>query len=451
MAVVAGRRRCSSARCTGRRRRATRGAALEEALAGFRVLAREPSARVLVGLLAGSSSRSARWTCSTSCSRSRCSTSAARAPGYLNAAFGAGGVAGIAVTVALVGRAACCRRSCSAFSSGARPSCCSRAWPTIGGALLLLAVAGAGRSLLDVAGRTILQRTAPTDVLSRVFGVLEGLSMAGLALGSLLTPALVAPRRRALGDRRDRRAAAAGGAALGAARSPRSTAELRCRSSRSRCCARCRCSRRSARRRWKGSRTGSSESSVPAGTAVVREGEPGDRFYVVADGELEVDAGGPRAAAAVGRGDGFGEIALLGTCRARRPSRPAPTPPLRARQGRLSSPASASHPRARARPTGSSTSACPRRRRQSHRDRSARALAPVRREARLRGPAHLRRRAVHPGSRRARGLRRGDRRRADRRPRLRPARARASGRARSAPPAARPGRTSSRRSTPSRS
>ena len=45
----------------------------------------------------------------------------------------------------------------------------------------------------------------------------------------------------------------------------------------------------------------------------------------------------------------------------------------------------------------------------------------VRREARLRGAAHLRRRAVHPGPRRARGVRRRDRRRADRRPRQRPA------------------------------
>ena len=66
--------------------------------------------------------------------------------GYLNAAFGAGGVVGIAVTVALVGRrrllpAARARRR----SSGAPRSRCSRAWPTVGGALLLLAVAGAGR------------------------------------------------------------------------------------------------------------------------------------------------------------------------------------------------------------------------------------------------------------------------------------------------------------------
>ena len=68
--------------------------------------------------------------------------------------------------------------------------------------------------------------------------------------------------------------------------------------------------------------------------------------------------------------------------------------------------------------------------------------AAVRREARLRGPADLRRRALHPGPGRAARLRRRDRRRADGRPRLRPPRARASRRARSARRAARPGRTS---------
>jgi CRP-like cAMP-binding protein len=49
---------------------------------------------------------------------------------------------------------------------------------------------------------------------------------------------------------------------------------------------------------------------VEAGDHVVRQGEPGDRFYLVADGELDVwiDDEFVRTLRA---GDGFGEIALL--------------------------------------------------------------------------------------------------------------------------------------------
>jgi CRP-like cAMP-binding protein len=49
---------------------------------------------------------------------------------------------------------------------------------------------------------------------------------------------------------------------------------------------------------------------VAAGAPVVQEGEPGDLFYVVADGELDVTVGGEQVGL-LGRGDCFGEIALL--------------------------------------------------------------------------------------------------------------------------------------------
>jgi CRP-like cAMP-binding protein len=49
---------------------------------------------------------------------------------------------------------------------------------------------------------------------------------------------------------------------------------------------------------------------VAADDVVIREGETGDRFYVIAEGRVDVDAGGEHRGE-LGPGDFFGEIALL--------------------------------------------------------------------------------------------------------------------------------------------
>jgi MFS family permease len=281
-------------------------------VAGFRLLAREPAARTLVGLLGAQFIAIGALDVLYVVLAISLLDLGGSGAGSLNAAFGAGGVAGIAATVSLVGR----RRLLPPLLVGilvwGAAFAVLAAWPTTLGALLLLAAAGAGRSLLDVAGRTILQRTAPGDVLSRVFGVLEGLSMAGLAIGSLLTPALVSlagarwaivgigailPLAVLLAARRlveiDRRAPVPV-VEIALLRSLPLFAPLGAPA-------------------LEGLADELVAVEAPAGTVVVREGDAGDRFYVVADGELEVAAAG-RELRRIGRGEGFGEIALLEDC-----------------------------------------------------------------------------------------------------------------------------------------
>jgi CRP-like cAMP-binding protein len=285
------------------------GTALAESLAGFRMLSREPAARTLVGVLGAQFVAIGALDVLYVVLALSVLGLGGSGAGYLNAAFGAGGVAGIAVTAALVGRRRLLPPLVVAVAAWSAAFALLAAWPTTLGALLLLAAAGASRSLFDVAGRTILQRSVSVDVLSRVFGVLEGLSMAALAVGSLLTPALVAAasarwaiaglglllplallltlRRLAEIERR----APVPVVEISLLRSlplfaPLGAPELASLG------------------------RGLVESSVPAGGTVVREGERGDRFYVVAEGELDVLCDGHELRR-LHRGDGFGELALL--------------------------------------------------------------------------------------------------------------------------------------------
>jgi len=109
--------------------------------------------------------------------------------GYLQFAFGIGALLAATVSAVLVGRrlggpilaaALVFSVALAAVASGLG----------LAGTVALLAVAGAGHSLLVVATRTLLQRSVPPHLTGRIFGILEGLTMAGLALGALLVPAL---------------------------------------------------------------------------------------------------------------------------------------------------------------------------------------------------------------------------------------------------------------------
>jgi len=60
-------------------------------------------------------------------------------------------------------------------------------------AIIGLAVAGLGKVLVDVAGYTLLQRTVPNALRTRVLGIQEGFAGAALAGGSLAASWLIGP------------------------------------------------------------------------------------------------------------------------------------------------------------------------------------------------------------------------------------------------------------------
>ena len=229
--------------------------------------------------------------------------------GYLGGAFGAGGVLAVAVTARLVGRRRLITPLVLSVAAWSAAFIGIASVPGIIAALVFLAVGGGARATFDVTGRTLLQRVARPGLLARVFGLLEGLQMVGLGIGSALAPVLVrlggAPLAYvAVGAVLPVVALGLGGRLLEIERhADVPVVEIALLRSMSLFAALAPPTLESIARALV-------PVAAPAGTVVISEGEEGDRFYAIASGELDITSAGRHVATRV-RGDGVGEIALL--------------------------------------------------------------------------------------------------------------------------------------------
>jgi MFS family permease len=230
--------------------------------------------------------------------------------GILTAALGLGTVLGGAASLSLIGRQRLSPAIALSAATWAVPLVLVGILAPAGAAPFLVAIGGIGFAAIDVTGRTLLQRVTPDRLLARVLGALEAIGLVFLAIGSVAVPvlagwvgvelALVAvalaipvavavmwvslvhiddhahvPVRQLAVLRRN--------AIFAPLPAPQLEAVAR-------------------RTRW---------ISIDAGATLIREGEPGDRYYALESGSLRVTIDGALVRTLDEPGDGMGEIALL--------------------------------------------------------------------------------------------------------------------------------------------
>jgi hypothetical protein len=229
--------------------------------------------------------------------------------GWLAAAMGIGGIAGGFYAVSLTGRRKLGHPFALALVLWGLPIAVIALVPNKVIALLAMMTVGVGNATLDVAGFTLIQRLGADRSLGRVFGVLFSFGIAFGGLGSLVAPSLASalglrpfmiivgcllpatalillPRFNAIDQRSEPQpelVALFSNIPLLAPLSPTTLEKIAAR-----------CDLRAAK----------------AGDIILTEGDEGDQFYAIVDGEVEVIMGGAKQRV-LGPGDHFGEIALL--------------------------------------------------------------------------------------------------------------------------------------------
>jgi MFS family permease len=278
-------------------------------LAGWRAIVSEPGLRVLIGLFSAQTFVAGMLNVLVVTLAIEVLSLGTAGVGWLDGMVGIGATLGVAVVAGAAGRT----RLSGYFSVGLLlwgvPLALIAAWPELAPALVLLMLVGVGNTLVDVTGVTLMQRAAADAVLGRVFGAFEALVLLAMALGSLVAPVLDS----GLGTRG---AILAAGLILPVALVPlwRPLASIDAASP-------------APRERVELMRgvpifaplgapelerlaKALVEIQFESGSTVFEEGDRGDRFFVIADGQVAVEIAGS-SVRTLAAGDFFGEIALL--------------------------------------------------------------------------------------------------------------------------------------------
>ncbi len=282
---------------------------IADAVHGFREVGRDPRLRLVVGVLAISTMVEGAIDVLVVLVAIEMLGLGGSGVGWLNACWGLGGVIGGVAALALLRRG----RLTAGLSTGGLlvgvPLMLVGASETLGVAVAMLVLLGIGYALIEVAGLSLLQRLPANDVLGRAFAVVESSYWITTGLGAIVAPLIVD-----LVGLRDALLLVGACLPLLVALRWRPLALLEAATV-------------VPERPFKALRAVEIFAPLPlatienvsrrvdaievhAGETVIREGEYGDRFYVVADGVLDVSC--ERGAfPSVSAGDAFGEIALL--------------------------------------------------------------------------------------------------------------------------------------------
>ncbi|HWC71428.1 MAG TPA: MFS transporter [Actinomycetota bacterium] len=184
-------------------------------------------------------------------------------------------------------------------------------------AFALLTFEGAAVIVSDVVTTTTLQRVVPNDKVGSAFGILGGVSVIGMVLGSLLAPLMIEVFGLSVAT------AFAGGVLLAVTLVvlPRARAMDRTAAARAIELAptvdlleRLGIFEGTTPQQLEALAAVTREERVPVGSVVIREGDEPDDLFAIADGTLEVRTGTGAAehmVASLGAGDYVGEIGLL--------------------------------------------------------------------------------------------------------------------------------------------